>query len=60
MFPSLSTLPETAIAEMHLTLEGLDGYFTSIPLSIALDKRADCLLATHMSPVEFGSCFSCV
>ena len=51
MFPSLRTLSEASIGELHLTLEGLDGYYTSIPLSIAMDKKADCLLATHMSLV---------
>ena len=49
LFPSLSTLSAEAIQELHLTLEGVDGYYTSIPLSIALEKSADCLLATHMS-----------
>eukprot|EP00439_Symbiodinium_sp_Y106_P078541 s258_g17.t1 len=52
LFPSLSTLSAEAIQELHLTLEGVDGYYTSIPLSIALEKSADCLLATHMNGEE--------
>ena len=52
MFPSLSTLSEAAIRDLHVTLEGLDGYYTSIPLGLALDNRADCLLATHLNGEE--------
>ncbi|CAE7834535.1 shop [Symbiodinium sp. CCMP2592] len=52
LFPSLSTLSAEAIQELHLTLEGVDGYYTSIPLNIALEKSADCLLATHMNGEE--------
>lgn len=35
--------------ELHVTFEGLDGYYTSTPLKYVLDRSADCLLATEMN-----------
>ena len=52
LFPSVQTMSAAAVQELHLTLEGADGFYTSIPLSLALEKSADCLLATHMNGEE--------
>lgn len=35
--------------DLHVTFEGLDGYYTSTPLKHIMDQSADCLLATKMN-----------
>lgn len=45
----LESLSQAEVSNLHVIFEGLDGYYTSIPLSIALDEDADCLLATEMN-----------
>merc|ERR1711924_256819 len=34
---------------LHVTFEGLDGYYTSTPLAHIMERANDCLLATEMN-----------
>eukprot|EP00930_Biecheleria_cincta_P021940 TRINITY_DN16113_c0_g1_i1.p1 TRINITY_DN16113_c0_g1~~TRINITY_DN16113_c0_g1_i1.p1 ORF type:complete len:397 (+),score=56.07 TRINITY_DN16113_c0_g1_i1:37-1191(+) len=49
MFPALEHLPASEASKLHVSFEGLDGYYTSVPLDVIMDSKTDCLLAVMMN-----------
>eukprot|EP00927_Polykrikos_kofoidii_P019518 TRINITY_DN19131_c0_g1_i1.p1 TRINITY_DN19131_c0_g1~~TRINITY_DN19131_c0_g1_i1.p1 ORF type:complete len:596 (-),score=57.83 TRINITY_DN19131_c0_g1_i1:54-1841(-) len=49
VLPELNRMSTSDIGDLHVRFEGLDGYYTSIPLALALDPKADCLLAVGVN-----------
>lgn len=54
LLPQLKSLSPSELDSLYVSFEGLDGYYTAVPLSVVLCAKTDCLLAFGMNGEELN------